>query len=49
MLSRGVEPLAIAEILEPLYRMQEAWERLISVHYVQLSNLEDANERVALI
>ncbi|MBK8168920.1 MAG: tetratricopeptide repeat protein [Sandaracinaceae bacterium] len=49
LFAQGVQPLQIAEILEPLYRVQEAWDRLISVHYVQLSNLEDQNERVAMM
>lgn len=43
----GVQPLVIGEILEPLYRMQEAYDRLLNVQEIQLQYLEDPIERVA--
>jgi golgin subfamily B member 1 len=36
----------IGEILEPLYRMQESWDRLMGVHEVGLRVQKDAAERV---
>ncbi|MFO0693530.1 MAG: hypothetical protein U0230_08245 [Polyangiales bacterium] len=49
LLDAGVRPTAIAEILEPLYRMQEIWDRLLGVHEVQLHFLSDATQRVGLM
>src|SRR5690606_6876577 len=46
LFAQGVSPLRIGEILEPLYRMNEAWDRLIGVHEVQLHYQGDAAERV---
>ena len=31
LFAQGIEPAAIGEILEPLYRMQDAWDKLIGV------------------
>ncbi len=45
----GARPLVIGEILEPLYRMSEAHDRLIGVHTVQLSYIADAAERLAMM
>ncbi len=45
----GTQPLVIAEILEPLYRMSETWDRLVGVHEVQLEHVTDATERVAMM
>jgi tetratricopeptide (TPR) repeat protein len=46
LFEQGVMPGPIAEILEPLYRMQEAWDRLIGVHEVGLRVQQDPAERV---
>jgi len=46
LFARGVLPAQISEILEPLYRMQEAWDRLIGVHEVALRVQSDPDERV---
>ncbi|HKP59235.1 MAG TPA: tetratricopeptide repeat protein [Polyangiales bacterium] len=49
LFARGVLPGVISEILEPLYRMQEAWDRLIGVHEVALRVEADPNERVQMM
>ncbi|HJL19199.1 MAG TPA: tetratricopeptide repeat protein [Sandaracinaceae bacterium LLY-WYZ-13_1] len=49
LFAEGVEPLEIGEILEPLYRMSEAWDKLIGVHQVQLQYQEDPDERVQMM
>ena len=49
LFSDGVEPLRIGEILEPLYRMSEAWDRLLNVHEVQLNYQGDPIERVSMM
>ena len=36
----------IAEILEPLYRVSEQWDRLVSIMEVQLQQMEDMFDRV---
>ncbi len=47
LFAEGVEPLVIAEILEPLYRMQESWERLLGVQEVRLEHQSELEERIA--
>ncbi len=49
LFAEGVRSLVIGEILEPLYRMSEAYDRLIGVHTVQLSHLADPGERLAMM
>lgn len=49
LFENGVQPLAIGEVLEPLYRMSENWERLVGVQEVQLANTADAEARLAMI
>ena len=49
LFASGVQPLVIGEVLEPLYRMSENWERLIGVSEVQLANTADAAARLAMI
>ncbi|MBX3245693.1 MAG: tetratricopeptide repeat protein [Myxococcales bacterium] len=49
LFSQGVEPLRIGEVLEPLYRMRESWDRLIGVHEVQLHYQGDQTERVSMM
>ena len=44
--SQGAHPLRVGEILEPLYRLQESWDKLLTVQEVQLVHQEDAGERV---
>jgi tetratricopeptide (TPR) repeat protein len=44
-----VKQVEIAAILEPLYSASEQWEKLIRVHEVQLSRLEDGDERQTLL
>jgi tetratricopeptide (TPR) repeat protein len=41
--------LLIAEILEPLYRAQGDYQKLISVHEVQVQRSEDAHRKVELL
>lgn len=45
----GVSPVEIGEILEPLYRMSESWDKLVGVHQVQLQYTEDPDERVSMM
>lgn len=47
LFAQGVEPVVIGSILEPLYRMQDAWEKLIGVQEVILSRQSDPDERIA--
>jgi golgin subfamily B member 1 len=49
LFAEGVRPLAVGEILEPLYRMQEAWDKLLNLHEVQLNYQPDPVERVAMM
>jgi tetratricopeptide (TPR) repeat protein len=49
LFAEGVEPLRIGEILEPLYRMAESWERLIDVHTVQLGHITEPEKRLEMI
>ena len=49
LFERGVQPKVIGEILEPLYRMQGAWDGLIIVHERQLASEADPAERVAMM
>lgn len=46
LFAEEVQPVAIGEILEPLYRKQESWERLIRVQEVQLRFQPDPDERI---
>ncbi|MEY4580950.1 MAG: hypothetical protein RL701_5653 [Pseudomonadota bacterium] len=46
LFERGIELGAISEVLEPLYRMQEAWDRLIGVQQAALRVQSDRQERV---
>ncbi len=41
--------LVIAEILEPLYRQQGDYQKLIGVHEVQVRRADDANRQVELL
>ncbi|MEM7434679.1 MAG: tetratricopeptide repeat protein [Myxococcota bacterium] len=45
----GVRPMQIGEVLEPLYRMQGNWDRLITVQEVQVEHQEDPIERVVMM
>ena len=49
LFNEGVQPLKIGEILEPLYRMTESWDRLIGVQQVQLQYQNDPEERVQMM
>ena len=49
LFAQGFHPTLIGEILEPLYRMQEAWDRLLQVLEVRLSHMEDREERVTMM
>ncbi len=45
----GVRPLEIGEVLEPLYRMQGNWDRLLSVQEIQVEHQSDPIERVGMM
>jgi len=49
LFAEGVRPIVIGEILEPLYRMSEAYDRLIGVHTMQLSYVADPGERLGMM
>ncbi len=49
LFAEGVRPSAIGEVLEPLYRMQESWDKLVNVHEIQLNYEHDAGERVQMM
>src|SRR6185503_820373 len=45
----GTMQAEIADVLEPLYRTGEEWEKLHRIHEVQLERLTDGAERQALL
>ncbi|MFO0712453.1 MAG: tetratricopeptide repeat protein [Sandaracinus sp.] len=45
----GVQPLVVAQILEPLYRMSESWDRLVGVYQVELEQVTEPAERMTMI
>ncbi|MCB9662249.1 MAG: tetratricopeptide repeat protein [Sandaracinaceae bacterium] len=49
LFAEGVRPLVIGEIVEPIYRMSESWDRLLNVHEVQLNYQSDPHERVHMM
>ncbi|MFZ1864320.1 MAG: tetratricopeptide repeat protein [Polyangiales bacterium] len=49
LFAHGVRPLEIGEVLEPLYRMQGNWNRLLSVQEVQVEHQNDPIERVVMM
>jgi golgin subfamily B member 1 len=49
MFMGGTLQLEIAEVLEPLYRGGEEWEKLHSIYEVQLSRITDVAERQGLL
>lgn len=49
LFSSGVRPLEIGEVLEPLYRMQGNWGRLLGVQEVQVEHQRDPIERVVMM
>lgn len=49
LLLAGASPREVAEVLEPLYRMQESWERLVSLQGLVLAHTAEADERQRLL
>lgn len=49
LFQRGVDPAQIGEILEPIYRGQESWSRLLAVYEVQLDVLKDVEAKIDLL
>jgi tetratricopeptide (TPR) repeat protein len=49
MFMGGTLQLEIADVLEPLYRQGQEWEKLAQIYEVQLARLTDAPERQALL
>ncbi|HMI91944.1 MAG TPA: tetratricopeptide repeat protein [Polyangiales bacterium] len=47
LFNQGVEPGQIAEILEPLYRMQDSWEPLINLQEALLAKQGETEARIA--
>jgi tetratricopeptide (TPR) repeat protein len=44
----GQKQLDVGEILEPLYRQFDQWDKLVKVYEAQLTQLKDAAERLAM-
>ena len=49
LFAEGQRQLEIAEILEPLYRAAEQWERLVRIHEVHLQQTTEPATRLGLI
>ncbi|MBW2510239.1 MAG: tetratricopeptide repeat protein, partial [Deltaproteobacteria bacterium] len=49
MFASGVRPLEVGEVLEPLYRMQGNWDRLLNVQEMQVQHQDDPIERVVMM
>ncbi|HVV52461.1 MAG TPA: tetratricopeptide repeat protein, partial [Polyangia bacterium] len=49
MFMGGTMQIEIAEVLEPLYRTGEEWEKLHQIHEVQLGRVTDVGERQTLL
>jgi tetratricopeptide (TPR) repeat protein len=49
LFEEGHQQVEIAEILEPLYRMGEQWEKLVKIMTVQLARMEDPADKVQAI
>ena len=49
LLADGVRPIEIGEVLEPLYRMQGEWDRVLNVQEVQVEHQKDPIERVVMM
>ncbi len=49
MFMGGTMQIEIAEVLEPLYRAGEEWEKLHQIHEVQLGRVTDVGDRQALL
>src|SRR5262249_27355158 len=49
LFARGVNPGAIGDILEPLYRMQDAWDKLIGIQEALLHSQSDPEARVGTL
>ncbi len=49
LFEQGVQPMAIGEVLEPLYRMQGNWNQLLNVQEVQVEQQRDPIERVVMM
>jgi tetratricopeptide (TPR) repeat protein len=49
MFMGGTMQLEIAEVLEPLYRQGQEWEKLHQIYEVQLGRIEDLGERQSLL
>lgn len=48
LVSKNIEPMAIAEVLEPLYRDLVEWRKLVDLFEVKLGRIEDPWQRVEL-
>ncbi|MDX2023641.1 MAG: tetratricopeptide repeat protein [Deltaproteobacteria bacterium] len=49
LLRAGTMQAEIAQILEPLYRLGEEWEKLVDLYQTELTRLTDKEERVNLV
>ncbi len=49
MLQGGTMQLEIAQVLEPLYRLGEEWDKLVDVYQIELGRLADTEERMNLL
>jgi tetratricopeptide (TPR) repeat protein len=49
LFAEGTEQVEIGNILEPLYRAGEQWEKLIKIYEVQLEKVTEPAERMSLV
>ncbi len=49
LFAEGVQPVEVGEILEPIYRMRENWQKLLDVYVVQLEHTQDRDERIRMM
>lgn len=49
MMARQVEPVSVGEVLEPIYRANEDWSKLVTVYETQCAFQRDRSERVRIM
>jgi tetratricopeptide (TPR) repeat protein len=49
LIEDGQQQSEIAEILEPLYRMSEQWEKLVKIMTIQLERMDDPMDKVQAV
>ncbi|MCP4675420.1 MAG: tetratricopeptide repeat protein [Deltaproteobacteria bacterium] len=49
LFAEGIKRTEIGEVLEPLYRMQAEWERLVHLYEAQLEDVEDVQDKISMM